>query len=95
MANKITIGTREMDKFFFMNHLMGEFDDEEYEDEIEMPKLRPSKIDYFDLKMNGNEHPLTEKILEWQAEMEEAGKYDDIPDNPKDVINMFEKGLLP
>ena len=86
-----------MDEFLLMTRLMSEFDDEDFED-FELPEgchLRSDKIGVFDLKKDGKFHPLTDDILKWQAEMESAGKYDEIPDDPKEVIRMFEEGILP
>ena len=89
------IGTDKMDEFFLMNHLMGDVYEDEVEEEFEMPKLRASKICYFDLKPEGKLHPMADDILRWQFEMEQAGRYDEIPDDPKEIIKLFEEGQLP
>jgi len=90
---KTEIGTKGYDDFFFTNHLLNE--DEPYvEEDFEMPTLRPSKIGFFDLIFNGKKHPMTDRIMQWQAEMELAGKYNEIPDDPNVVIAMFENGQL-
>ena len=93
---KTEIGTKGYDDFFFMNHLNNEDDPYiEEDDDFEMPKLLPSKISYFDLVFYGKKHPLADQILTWQAEMEMAGRYDEIPDDPDKIIAMFESGELP
>lgn len=98
MAKKTIIGTHESDEFFMMNHLLNDAlgdDAGEYDTDFEMPTLRPSKIRYFDLKKNGKMHPMTDQILQWQFKMEQAGKYDQIPNDPQEVIKLFETKQLP
>lgn len=84
------IGTNELDMLLFQNHYENEDELPEEDDVMPDYKVRPNKVCYFDLKVNGKQHPLTDDILTWQFKMEQAGRYDEIPDNPDDVIKMFE-----
>lgn len=86
------IGTYDLDRFLHSKHVTNDMD---FDDgDFEIPKEcypKPSKFTHYDLKVNGKQHPKTDDMLRWQYLMTRDGRYDEIPDDPNEVIKMFDE----